>query len=368
MKSKLCCIFNTPSVYRELIYKEIDKQYDCEWYFEDTDNRLKVFDTKQLNQVKVLHAKSFSSFYTVKGVVSLLWKSKAQNFLMMGHSRNLSTTMMMVVKNLFFRQKKTYLWTHGWYGKESCFERLWKKFLMWQADGIFMYGNYARDIAVKNGINPSKIHVIHNSLNYYQQLELRNEITPSDVYSSHFGNDNPVIVMIGRINLRKKLGMLIQAVSDLKQKGEFYNIVLIGDGEDKAKLQQQVVDYGLSDQVWFYGPCYDDKTNAELLYNADMCVVPGDIGLTAIHALMFGCPAMSHDYYPSQGPEFEAIQEGKTGCFFKHEDVVSLADTLSKWFHENSGKRDKVRQACFDEIDATWNPNYQMKVFESVLK
>lgn len=35
---KLCCIFNIPSLYREKIYKEIDKEYDCEWYFEEEDN------------------------------------------------------------------------------------------------------------------------------------------------------------------------------------------------------------------------------------------------------------------------------------------------------------------------------------------
>lgn len=37
--------------------------------------------------------------------------------------------------------------------------------------------------------------------------------------------------------------------------------------------------------VWFYGSCYDEQTNAELIYNADMCVAPGNVGLTAIHAM-----------------------------------------------------------------------------------
>lgn len=31
---KICLFFNTPSIYREAIYKMIDKEYDCDWFLE----------------------------------------------------------------------------------------------------------------------------------------------------------------------------------------------------------------------------------------------------------------------------------------------------------------------------------------------
>ena len=62
--TKLCCIFNTPSLYRESIYQCIEEEYDCDWYFEDTNNKLKTFDTSQFNSVIYLHARIFRSVFT----------------------------------------------------------------------------------------------------------------------------------------------------------------------------------------------------------------------------------------------------------------------------------------------------------------
>ena len=117
----------------------------------------------------------------------------------------------------------------------------------------------------------------------------------------------------------------------------------------------------------FYGPCYDEKENAQLIYDANMCVAPGNIGLTAIHSLSFGTPALTHDSFEYQMPEYEAIIDGKTGTFFKKDDVNSMADAIQNWI-ENNTDRDKTRHACYEEIDARWNPEFQMKVLKKHLK
>lgn len=113
----------------------------------------------------------------------------------------------------------------------------------------------------------------------------------------------------------KKLDQIVEAVGILKQKGENYNIAFVGDGEIRQSLEVEVAKYQLQDNVWFYGPCFDEKINAELIYNADLCVAPGNIGLTAMHVLMFGCPAISHNNFKCQMPEFESIIPGHTGAF-----------------------------------------------------
>lgn len=58
-------------------------------------------------------------------------------------------------------------------------------------------------------------------------------------------------------------------------------------------------------------------TNAEFIYNADLCVSPGNVGLTAMHSLVFGCPVITHNCFEWQMPEFEAIQPGITGDFLR---------------------------------------------------
>ena len=162
--------------------------------------------------------------------------------------------------------------------------------------------------------------------------------------------------------------MIADAVAELKNIGEEYNLVFVGDGSEKAPLMTKVGALGLQKQVWFYGACYDEKQNAELIYNADLCVAPGNIGLTAMHSLVFGTPAISHNDFKWQMPEFEAIKVGQTGDFFERNNVQSLADSISKWFAEKKDKREEVRQACYKEIDTNWNPYYQINLIKKVIK
>lgn len=51
--SKICCIFNIPSFYREKIYLDINREYDCEWYFEQEENGINLFDTNKLKKAHI---------------------------------------------------------------------------------------------------------------------------------------------------------------------------------------------------------------------------------------------------------------------------------------------------------------------------
>lgn len=365
---KICFIGKIAARYREEIHLHMDSEFDIDWYFGENQSDVKEYDVNKLKnciRYKVLGSPERVSWK--RGMFKTLFTSKYKNYIMHVETRAVSDWLWILCKSIFFPRKRVYTWAHGWYGKESKIEAAMKLWLYKRLDGIFVYGQYAKDLIVQRGIPESKIFVIHNSLHYSEQLKLRKELTTSNIYSEHFGNNYPVLVMIGRLNLRKHLDMLVDAIDILKGRNEYFNVVLIGNGEDREKLEQMVKDKGLCGQFWFYGACYDEKLNSELLYNSDMCVVPGDIGLTAIHSLMFGVPAISHDCFKYQGPEFEAIIPNRTGDFFEHGNVISLADCISKWFAIKSGKREEVRQACFNEIDTAWNPYFQMEVLRKNL-
>lgn len=366
--SKLCFINKIAARYREEIHLLMDDTYDIDWYFGENQSDVREYDIQKLKHCKRYRLWGNPEKISWKrGLLKVLISSKYQTYLMHIETRAVSDWIWILCKILFFPQKKVYTWAHGWYGKESKLEAAMKLWLYKRLNGIFVYGQYAKNLMTDKGIPSEKIFVIHNSLHYTEQLKLRNSITPSNIYKEHFRNSNPVLVMIGRLNLRKHLDMLIEAVDILRQRDEFYNVVLIGNGEDREKLEQMVDDKQINSQFWFYGACYDEKINAELLYNSDMCVVPGDIGLTAIHSLMFGVPVVTHNCFKYQGPEFEVIRPGITGNFYNHNNVSDLADCISTWFAEHNCKRDAVRQTCFNEIDTAWNPNFQMKVLKDHL-
>lgn len=365
---KVCCIFNIPSHYREDIYAKIDQSYDCDWYFERNSSDIKLFDTNLLKNVQVLDKKTIvKRFYIMKRLVRYTLNAKYDKYLIIGAPACLSIWLLCIMLNLFYPSKKIYFWTHGWYGKENFIEAIIKRLFFKLPDKILVYGNNAKQHLVKLGFNSNDIDVIHNSLAYDKQLLIRNKIQCSSIYGEYFGNSYPVLIFIGRLTPVKQLDLLIEAIARFKMKEKYFNLVFVGSGSEAIRLNQLVHDYNISDQVWFYGECYDQYSNAELIYNADLCVAPGNVGLTAIHAMMFGCPVLTHNDFAFQMPEYESIKENISGVFFKRNNVDSLMDSIEHWFNLKGKCRSLVRKDCFNEIDKNWNPYYQLDVIKQIL-
>jgi glycosyltransferase involved in cell wall biosynthesis len=158
------------------------------------------------------------------------------------------------------------------------------------------------------------------------------------IYKEHFGNEISNLFFVGRLTTIKKLDMVLRAMAQLKENGQDYNMTFIG-GDVQGELEALAKDLGLQDNVWFYGPCYDEKILGNMIYNANLCVSPGNIGLTAMHSLVFGTPAITHNDFPHQMPEFEAVQDGVTGTFFQYGNVESLAEGIERWFRQHKDDR-----------------------------
>lgn len=369
MKTKLCLIYNFAQHYRTSIFRLIDQEYDCEFFFGDSYLNVKKMDYSLLKgKVTEGPTKHFGGWSYRPGLQKLLWKDY-DAYILLGESRSLSTWLFCIRAKLFHPKKKVYFWSHGWYGKESKVEKIVKKWLFKLPNGgSFLYGNYSRDLMIKEGFNPENLYVIHNSLAYDEQVAIRKQLTATPIYKEHFGNDYPNLMFVGRLTHIKKLDQVLRAMSLLKDKGQNYNMTFIGGGETLEELQKLASELGLVKNVWFYGPCYDEKELSGLIYNADLCVSPGNVGLTAMHTMVFGTPVLTHDDFPHQMPEFEAIHEGETGAFFKLDNVESLAQGISKWFAEKGDKREEVRKACMKEIDENWTPQFQIEVLRKHLK
>lgn len=364
---RICNIFNIPSHYRKKIYQMIDREFDCKFVFGDDDLKVKTFDIAGLRNAEIAHVSSIGKLQFQNGILKTVFQD-FDAYIIGASTNNVSHWVFLLLLKLF-PSKKVYFWTHGLYGNESKKQLLMRKMNYALADGLFVYGDYSIDLIKKKGYKKdNELFLIHNSLDYDMQLELRNNIETTSIYHDHFGNNYSTIIFIGRLTKVKKLDLLVDALALLKERGENYNLVFVGDGVESENLKKKVEGLHLSDNVWFYGACYDEARNSELVYNADLCVAPGNIGLTAMHVLMFGCPAISHSDFKWQMPEFEAIKPGITGDFFEKDNVESLANTISKWFADKCEIREEVRRSCFEEIDTRWTPYYQMEIIKKALQ
>lgn len=362
---KLCLIYNYAQHYRTDIFKLLDRSLDIDFVFGDQYLNIKKMDYALLNnKVKEVRNKWFGNIGWQTGVVQLAFK-KYDAYIILGEPMVISTWLLLVMARL--QRKRVYFWTHGWYGKETKIKALIKKTFFGLANGNFLYGNYARDLMIKEGMNPNKLHVIYNSLAYDEQLLIRARQKETDVYESHFANVNPVILFIGRLTKQKKLDMILKAQYACRSNGFCFNVVFIGDGPENVDLKHLANSLNIISDVWFYGPSYNETELSSLVYNADLCVAPGNIGLTAMHAMVYGCPCVSHNNFSRQMPEFEAIKKGVTGSFFKYDNIEDLAECIKNWFCMHNNDRDAIRQNCYKEIDEHWNPYVQWNVMKDVI-
>jgi len=361
---KTACIFNFPSHYREEIYLKMENDLNCDFYFGKYNNKgiRKInFDLFRNKITELETVKYKNSFNWIKGSLKIPFKDY-KSFIITGEPYGISTWFFLIICK--FLRKKTYLWTHGWYGDETKLKIVLKKTYYKLASGLFLYGNYAKDLMINEGFNEGNLHVIFNSLNYSSQLKVRKKLNSNNIYFNQFKNSNKNIFFIGRLTKVKKLDYLIKMIKYLNANNVQTNLTIIGDGEEKQKLINLAKEEKVLKYCWFYGSAYKEEEIGNLIYNSDLCVSPGNVGLTAIHSLMYGTPVLTHNNFSRQMPEFESINKGITGDFFIEDNIDSMNAKAEKWLVNDKVSRDDTRKKCFKVIDEKFNPNYQIEIFK----
>ncbi|MEN7551143.1 glycosyltransferase [Rapidithrix thailandica] len=368
INKRVCVLFNYPSHYREEVLVKIQKELNADIYFGSaTFAKIKKmsFNSFKEEPKTLKFIKLFSYFNWIKGSVSLLRKYKT--FIIYGELYCISTWVILIISNII--NKDLYLWSHGFYGRESNVKKKIKSIFFRLSKGVFVYGDYSKKLMIESGVPKEKIHVINNSLNHSKILKAREKSTKlSSPYQEYFKNTNPMIIYIGRVQKQKKISQLIDALLYCKEELNLnLNMVIVGTGNDIHEIKSYSKKKGIDKHIWFYGPSYDEEINGNLIFNADVCVSPGEIGLTAIHALSYGTPVITHNNFPYQGPEFEAIKNGVTGLFFNVNDHISLASQLAKWLSLHPTKSQQLIKECQLVVDKSYNPDFQVKLLKEVI-
>jgi glycosyltransferase involved in cell wall biosynthesis len=297
----------------------------------------------------------------------LLWQTNAIRvacrrdiavLIMLGNANILSMWIAAIVGRLL--GKRVLFWTHGWLRQEYGIRR-WVRILFYRlAHGLLLYGMRAKSIGMNNGFSETALHVVFNSLDYHRQVAARQRMSVEkirEVRIQLFGESAlPVLICTSRLTGFRGLDFLLKTMARLERTGIKTHLILVGDGPQRAQLSQMARELNLS--VYFQGACYDEERLAELLMASDLTVVPGKIGLTVMHSLVYGTPVVTQDCPDEQGPEVEAIIPGETGDFFQPGDEVDLARVIAKWIGDDI-VRPRIREMSHAVIDRFYNPEYQ---------
>ena len=298
-----------------------------------------------------------------RGLLGIAFRKEFDCIIYLGDMHYLSTWVGCMVSRI--RGKRVLMWSHGFYGSESKIKFKLRKLFFSLADGILLYGCHARNIMIENGIQSEKLYVVYNSLDYESQLEHRENTSTQEIEatSARLFKDPtlPVIIFTGRIIRSKGLALLLESICTVRARGTLINVLFVGDGPDRMVLENQASQLGLDGIATFYGECYSEKELAVLFGLSDICVSPEGVGLTAMHAMAYGVPVITHDEPAKQKPEFEAIFPNKTGDFFKKGDPDSLANNILNWI--TKVKTDNtISSNCIQVIENLYHTDNQTKV------
>jgi glycosyltransferase involved in cell wall biosynthesis len=157
------------------------------------------------------------------------------------------------------------------------------------------------------------VEVIPNPLSYPLPIDYKRIVDPVDVISS----DRKIILASGRLHKYKQFDLLIRAFSAISKKYLDWDLVILGDGEEKGALKKLIKDLMLFDRVFLPG----SVGNVSAWYERSSIFVLSSsvegFPNVLLEAMSYGLPSISFNC--NTGPK-EMIQDGVNGFLVNPEE------------------------------------------------
>ena len=179
----------------------------------------------------------------------------------------------------------------------------------------------ARHVEPMLHMKSGSMRVIHNGMPVPRQLAP--SPPPSPPGTLHIG-------AVGRLSPEKGLGVLIEAMAKLPRS----HLVLVGDGPERARLEELVDKLGLIERVDFAG-WVDPPWTATWAF--DVLAMPSfteGFPLVIVEAMLAGMPVVASHV----GGIPEIVVEGDTGMLVSPDDADALAQALQRMAEDVEGR------------------------------
>jgi glycosyltransferase involved in cell wall biosynthesis len=157
-------------------------------------------------------------------------------------------------------------------------------------------------------------------------------------------------IYVGRLTKIKMPKDLLYVLRTIKQYKDFsdVNLVLVGDGDMRAEMEQMANELGLGTSLIFLGDCTQNEI-AEILPHAAAYLAPHS-GLSLVEGALAGIPLIAYDYewHP------ELVRQGLTGELVPHHDWKKMAESFGRLLRDPSYGRTlgaNARALAMDMMD-----------------
>ncbi len=185
---------------------------------------------------------------------------------------------------------------------------------------MFYTDREVRDYLEENShINSGRVFALNNGI---ETREIKNLRLAYDAR-----NRKRRLLFIGRLTSKTDLGHLLQALAEPCCAD--VSLDIIGAGPLEVCLREEAVKLKIGDRVFWHGATVDETKIALIANQCVAFVYPGAVGLSLIHALNYGLPAIVNDDRRANNPEIAAMTDGLNGFAFQSGSVKSLSATIS---------------------------------------
>lgn len=253
----------------------------------------------------------------------------------------------------------TIWWGHYWSATSRSWRAAIRYALMRVPDAIVFYTEQEVDDYYAGVGNRRKKRAfgLNNGIETDEIVRLRT------VYSlDHRPRD---LLFIGRITPKAEIDILLEALSLPSCEGVTLDV--IGSGHDEARLRKRCVDLGIADRVAWHGGTVDEKQIAAIANQCKAFVYPGSVGLSLIHGLSYGLPAIVHDNRWAHMPEIAALKPGRNGVTFQRGEAGSLAVTIAALL-ANQTRLTEMSRSATDTTAVTFNASDMAERFCSAIE
>lgn len=232
------------------------------------------------------------------------------------------------------------------------------------ADAHVNYVEEAYDIYGSYGVPKEKIFITYNSPDTDYYFAVKNKIEKE---APILPPNNFRIIHVSRLTAWKRVDMLINAVSDLKDRFPGMELLIIGEGPKKENLIKQANKLEVRDAIRFLGGIYDAGLLGKYLMASSIYTLAGMGGLSINDAMIFGLPVICS---VCDGTEKHLVKEGYNGLYFENGNQQSLENRISYLFeHPDLCKQmgNNSVQIIKDEINIHTVVDGYMKAFKYLM-
>lgn len=228
---------------------------------------------------------------------------------------------------------------------------------MYRKIHFMIHSPSTRTEVTANGFAPERIHYVPYGMNH--QLFRQTGVAKSPV---------PLIGALGRLKKYKSFDHLIEAFVIVKQSVPEAKLVIVGDGDDRPRLESLTASLGLNDSVTFTGFVSEEEKVRWLntMHVAVNTSAKEGWGLTAIEANACGTTTVSSNV---QGLR-DAVLDGETGLLYEYGNREMLAEKLLRLLRDDAERERLTANALRRSKEFDWQTGAErtMEVIERVVR